>query len=209
MIFPCKFRHWCILAWVAAFTLIQTDIAGATLRFKVDPDRSVITFRVRELGITWVRGKFRPVSGHIILEDDSSRLTEIDIRVRVAGVDTGNMERDRYLKGPEFFHSDAFPWIRFKSSSIDRIDRHQFRIRGDLSFHGITRRIQIEATQTGAQADSKWERRSVFHTVFTVRRSEYGMKPIMGGLGDKVELTVNVAGTHKKLFLTPPVFDDK
>jgi polyisoprenoid-binding protein YceI len=200
----------CVIVSLSTIALWQPGDAISQELFNIDPQHSSITFRVKQFGITWIHGRFNQVSGNYSLLSTPDREAEIDIRVRVANIDSGDVERDQYLRGPEFFHAEAYPWIIFKSTSIEQVGSEAFTVIGNLSFHGVTRRIQIDANQTGLLDDPKGDRRSGFYAVFTIRRSDYGMKYLLGGMGDRVELTVGVEGVlRKKLILTPPVFDDK
>ena len=200
----------CVIVFLSTIALWQPGDAFSQELFNIDPQQSSITFRVKQFGITWIHGRFKQVSGRYSLQKASSQKAEIDIRAQVASIDSGNEARDLNLLGPEFFDAEAFPWITFKSRSIRQVEAQLFKIIGDLSLHGVTRRIQIDATQTVLRQDPNGDSRSGFYAVFTIRRSDYGMKYLLGGLGDRVELTVNVEGVRrKKLYLTPPGFDDR
>ena len=164
----------------------------------IDPDRSSIDFRVKHLGITFVYGRFRHVVGRYLAPSDGPGKADIDIGVRVADIDTGNAVRDGHLRGPDFFDAGKYPWIRFRSVSIESLDAQSFRVLGDLSLHGVTRRITVEASHTSSRADGQGHTRTGFQTKFTILRSDYGMKKMLGGVGDRVELTVRIEGVPQK-----------
>ena len=191
------FFHFIVVFGLLGFLVLILPKAGFPLdKFAIDPDRSYIVFRVKYLGITFVDGKFTHAMGRYISPNDESGKVEIDVRVRVMDIDTGNVARDERFQSPDFFHAEKYPWITFKSVSIVPLDAVSFRVAGDLSFHGVTRSIEMEAFKTGAGSDEQGQTRAGFQSTFTIRRSEYGMKKLMGGFGDQVELTVCVEGVR-------------
>jgi polyisoprenoid-binding protein YceI len=177
--------------------LILPNVGFPMGDFIIDPEHSSILFRVKHLGITFVSGRFNRATGRYVAPGGETGKAEIDIRVRIMDIDSGNAVRDEHLRSPEFFHAEKYPWITFKSVSIELLSAESFKVAGDLSFHGVTRRITIEAVKTGNREDGQAQIRTGFQATFTIRRSDYGMKHMLGGIGDRVELTVTVEGVRK------------
>jgi polyisoprenoid-binding protein YceI len=193
------FRRVILFGLLGFLVLSQPNTVLSMSDFAIDPDRSSIIFRVKHLGITFVYGRFNHVTGRYVSPNGGAEKAGIDIHARVAGIDTGNVIRDNHLRSPDFFHAEKYPWIRFTSVSIESLDAESFRVVGDLSFHGVTRRITVEAFHTGSREDAQGGSRTGFQTIFTISRSDYGMKYMLGGIGDRVELTVSVEGVQKPL----------
>lgn len=185
-----------VFGLLGVFGLAQPKAVFPLGEFAIDPDHSSIIFRVKHLGITFVYGRFNYTTGRYVAPNGKTGKAEIDIRVRVADIDTGNVIRDSHLQGPDFFHAEKYPWITFKSVSIEPLDTESFRVVGDLSLHGVTKRIIVEAFNTGSLEDVQGQSRAGFQTTFTIRRSDYGMKYMLGGVGDRVALTVSVEGVR-------------
>ena len=179
------------------FVLILPEVGFPMGDFIIDPEHSSIVFRVKHLGITFVSGRFNRAMGRYVSPSGETGKAEIDIRVRVLDINSGNAVRDEHLRSPDFFHAEKYPWITFKSVSIESLNADSFRVAGDLSFHGVTRRITIEALKTDNREDGQGQIRTGFQATFTIRRSDYGLKHMLGGIGDRVELTVNVEGVQK------------
>ena len=165
--------------------------------FIIDPEYSSIVFRVKYLGITFVSGRFNRAMGRYVSPGGETGKAELDIHVRVVDIDSGNAVRDDHLRSPDFFHAEKYPWITFKSESIASLNIASFEVAGVLSFHGVKKHITIEALKTGDREDEQGQIRTGFQATFTIRRSDYGMKHMLGGIGDRVELTVNVEGVQK------------
>ena len=184
----------CLLLGIIFLTLPKSGYPLGV--FIIDQERSHIVFRVKHLGITFVYGRFNRAVGRYVSPGAETGKAEIDLRVRVMDLDTGNAVRDAHLRGPDFFDAEKYPWITFKSVFIESLDTESLKLAGDLSFHGVTRRITIDALKTGVREDGQGRIRNGFQAKFIVRRSDYGMKRMLGGIGDRVELTVTVEGVQ-------------
>lgn len=192
----CFFRAVLMFGLVGFFTLTPPKAAFPLGEFIIDPDHSSIIFRVKHLGITFVYGRFNHATGHYAFQNSEFGTAEIDIRVKAMDIDTGNVVRDDDLRSPDFFHAEKYPWVTFKSVSIEPLVPESFKVTGDLSFHGVTNRIVIEAFKTGSREDLQGRFRTGFQATFSIRRSDYGMKYMLWGVGDQVELTVSVEGVQ-------------
>ena len=120
-----------------------------------------------------------------------------DIQVNVDTIDTHNEGRDKHLKSPEFFDAAKYPTIAFKSKSVKKTGESTFEATGDLTLHGETRPLTVKIERTGAGPGMKGEHRSALETTFDIKRSEFGMKTMIGPLGDDVRLNVSIEGVRE------------
>ena len=162
--------------------------------YRIDPAHSSVIFRVKHLGITFVYGRFNYAAGGYAFEDKDIENAFIELNVQATSIDTGNEERDQHLRGPDFFDVQSFPYISFKSVSIKKITDVLYEVTGNLSLHGVTREITVEAIKTGARKDLGTGQRTGFQTIFMIKRSDYGMNYMLGGVADDVQLVVSVEG---------------
>jgi polyisoprenoid-binding protein YceI len=115
-------------------------------RWSVDSSRSRVVFTVRKLGAGTVRGRFADAAGDLVVGGGHVSASG---SVRVAGVTTGNDERDAHLRAPGFFDAGAYPEITFASDSIVRGDDGRLRIRGNLTIRDRAREIELVASVIG------------------------------------------------------------
>ena len=121
-----------------------------------------------------------------------------EIQVNSQNVDTAVEKRDNHLRSPDFFNAAEYPAIHFKSTSVKKAGPDNYVIAGDLTLLGKTRPITVKARQTGEGKDPWGNYRRGFETVFTIKRSEFGMNFMMGGVSDEVQLTVSVEGVRQQ-----------
>jgi polyisoprenoid-binding protein YceI len=186
-----------LLAWLSSQMVLPCTAAASEI-YRIDPDHSAITFRVKHMGITFVFGRFNNMEGSYAFDDNVPENCFIDVRVKAEDIDTGNVKRDNHLRSPDFFDADNFPDIAFKSVFVKKLQESIYEVVGYMTLHGSTQFVTVEAAKTGDIQIPGGEVRTGFETTFTILRSDYGMKYMLGGVADKVELTVSVEGVKEK-----------
>ena len=185
---------------VCAALLIFTAVAPVNVPaafadvYKVDPTHTSIIFRVKHLGVAYVFGRFNGATGTFSYDQSVPSDTSIDIQVDTNNIDTNDDKRDKHLKSPDFFNAVQFPLITFKSSSVKRKDVDLLLVSGHLTIMGKTNPVTITVRRTGAGKDPWGNYRIGFESSFTIRRTDYGMNFMLGGVSDEVNLTVSVEG---------------
>ena len=165
--------------------------------YKIDDVHSSALFRVHHLGAGQFWGRFNTISGSMNFSAGGEP-TAFDISIATDSVDTGEPKLDGHLKSPDFFNSKEFPAMTFKSASVTKKADGNFEVAGDLSMHGVTKSITAALEVTGV-ADMGMGARAGVEAVFTVKRSDFGMKYGLekGTLGDSVRVVVSLEGTKR------------
>src|SRR5690606_4722562 len=118
------------------------DIPGYTVgTWKIDPAHSEVSFTVRHMVISKVRGRFTSFEGAITTAEDplaSSVTASIDL----ASVDTANAHRDEHLRGPDFLDAAEYPVMTYRSTGL-RSGGDGPVLDGELTLRGITRTVPL------------------------------------------------------------------
>jgi len=200
-------RH-CLIAIAAAAAVLlplltaqkaaeTTAPAGGAETYTIDPVHSNTWFRIRHLNISNFYGRFNETEGTIAINDADPAACSLDARVKVASVDTHNADRDQHLKSAEFFEVEKYPLIAFKSTAFRKVGEQMYEVKGDLTLHGVTRPLAVKLERTGSGPGMKGEYRAGFETTFEIKRSDFGMTQLLGGVGDDVRLIVSVEATRQ------------
>lgn len=184
-------------AIMCGLLVLFSSPATAAEVYKVDPVHSAITFRIKHLGISYVRGRFNHASGTITFDDKMPGKSSVKISVKVDDIDTFNSKRDKDLKSHNFFDAKKYPLISFKSETFEKIGDGTYEVGGQLNFHGVTRPLTVKVEYIGSGKDPWGGYRAGFETSFKVKRSDFGMTHMLGGVGDEVRLTVNIEGIRQ------------
>lgn len=190
-----------IISLVAVVTIgligLLTLPANAAETYKLDPDHTSIVFRVMHLGVGNVYGSFAGATGSLKYDENTPSNNSIEIQVSAANLYTAVEKRDNHLRSPDFFHTEKFPTITFKSTSARKIDNTSFEISGDLSLLDKTLPIRTRVVQTGQGKDPWGNFRRGFETTFTIKRSDFGMGFMLNAASDEVQVTVSLEGIRK------------
>ncbi len=99
--------------------------------WSIDPVHTDVSFTVRHMMVSKVRGKFHGVSGSIVLADDAFE-SEVTAEIDMASIDTGNAQRDEHIRSADFFEVTKYPKTTFRSTAV-RADGENFVVTGDLT----------------------------------------------------------------------------
>jgi polyisoprenoid-binding protein YceI len=186
-------RAWLVLI---GGMLLAAPLAQAADAFKVDTGHSNVIFRIKHLNAAWFYARFNEISGTFLLDNDDPSKSSIDIAVKAESVDTKMEKLNQHLRSADFFSAKEFPTISFKSTSIEKGEEGKLKATGNLTLHGVTKPITIDLEPTGPVSDPQGKQRAGFETIFTIKRSDYGMVFMSEMLGDEVRLIVSMEGTR-------------
>ena len=175
--------------------------------YMIDPDHSQVTFKVKHLAISTVTGRFDLLEGSysIDLEDlENIANSSVNMSIVASSINTNKKKRDDHLKSAEFLDVEKYPNITFKSKEIKNGDGNKFQIVGDLTIHGITKEVTLDAVYEGHVASDPWGfERTAFIASGEISRKDFGMtwnKALEAGgflVGDEVRITLEVEGIRK------------
>jgi polyisoprenoid-binding protein YceI len=174
-----------------------------TKTYALDPSHTTAEFVVRHLMITKVRGRFTSVAGTIEVPEGSSVPVSVDVSIDTASIDTREEQRDGHLKSVDFFEAEKYPKITFKSTGVDG-SGDAFKVRGDLTIHGVTREVVLDTTFEGRTIDPYGNERIGYEAHTKISRKDYGLGWNMaletGGVvvGDEVKIELNVEAIAQK-----------
>ena len=177
----------------ALVVLLVATFARAADTYKIDPVHAVVLYRVSHFDIGNAYGRFNEPTGTVMLDTADASKSSFTFEVDANKVDTGNPKRDQHLKSPDFFDVANFPKITFKSTSVKSSDGKAFEVTGDLNLHGVTKSVTFTINKTG-EADvsaMKMGYRTGWEAQVDLKRTDYGMKTMVGPVGDDVHLVIS------------------
>lgn len=184
------------LATTLSLTRRATAVTAAD-NYAVDPVHSCVVFRIKHLNCSNFYGRFNQVTGSFSLDADNPGNSKISVEVAASSIDTNNDARDKHLKSPEFFDVDKHAEIKFVSSGFKKAGDNKYDVEGDLTLHGVTKKITAPIEWVGNGKGMQGEARGGLEAVFTVKRSDFGITTMPQMLGDEVRLMVSLEGVKK------------
>jgi polyisoprenoid-binding protein YceI len=163
--------------------------AGA---FAADPGHTKITWSVNHFGFSTYVGQFSSVAASLKLDPKTLAATSLEATVQTGSIGTFNPALDTHLKSAEFLDVAKFPTATFKATSVKPTGERTADITGDLTLHGVTRPVVIQATfiRGGANPVDKTYRLG-FQGKTAIKRTEFGIKSYAPAIGDEVTLEID------------------
>jgi polyisoprenoid-binding protein YceI len=183
----------------AANTQIPGYIAGT---WDIDPVHSDISFTVRHMMVSKVRGRFATFSGEIITGEDITG-SVVNAAIDATSIDTGNEQRDGHVRSADFFDAGNHPEWTYRSQGV-RVDGDDIVVDGELTIKGVTRSVPLTLEVNGFGPDAFGGTRAGFSASTTINRSDFGVDiamPLDGGgvvLGEKVQINLEIQGVLRQ-----------
>ncbi len=177
----------------------QTTPQSVTSTWNIDAAHSVAEFKVKHMMISNVKGQFTRVSGVLTLDEADVAHSKVEATIEAASITTGDAQRDGHLKTAEFLDVEKFPALSFKSDRIAQTSAGELTVEGDLTIHGVTRRVQFHVEGPTAPGKDPWGNTRVAISATTkINRKDFGLTwnatLETGGflVGDEVTITLDV-----------------
>jgi polyisoprenoid-binding protein YceI len=186
----------------SATQTIASSLALTPGRWPIDPNHSAITFSIRFLGLSTVRGRFRMFDVALDVGPSGSEF-EVEASIDLASIDTGRPRRDAHLRTADFFHVDEHPRMTFRSTRIESVGG-SYTMTGHLTLKGVTRAVTLEVKPNGLAASPDGRTRFGLSATGELRRTDldFSLKPL--GL-DRLVLADKVAFELDMRFVRPSV----
>ncbi len=174
-------------------TLHPQYLAGV---WKLDPTHSEISFSVRHLAISKVRGTFETFDVTIVTTDDPQQTT-IEATVDVASVNTNQKDRDQHLRTSDFFLVEQYPTMTFTSTGFAGT-ADGFSVTGDLTLRGVTKSVTLTGEFGGVVTDGYGQTKAGASATTKINRHDFGISwnaaLEAGGftLGDEVTISLEI-----------------
>jgi len=177
-----------------------------------EPGHSAAEFCCRHMMVTWVRGHFKNLKGRLDFDPAAPALASVQTDIESSSLWTGEPERDAHLRSSDFLDVSQYPKIRFTSRSVDVLTPHEFRVTGDLTIKGVSKRVALKTQYYGQWETPFWDGgvdkgpmlRAGFYATVTINRHDFGVDwnaaLDRGGVvvGDDVYIILDVEAIRKK-----------
>ncbi len=141
--------------------------------FALDPAHSHVAFSVRHM-MGKVRGRFASFSGTVTIADEPVA-SSVDVAIDVGSIDTGDEQRDGHLRSPDFFDTESYPNMTYRSTGLTPKGDGRYRVEGDLTIKGVTRPVPLDLTFEGVGVDPWGNQRLGFSATAEIDREEFGL----------------------------------
>ncbi len=171
-------------------TLPQTPIKGQA--YTLDPLHTYVLWHIDHFGFSRPSGKWM-VNGVLDWDSKNPKNSTVNIIINLADIVTGIAELDKHLKGKLFFDVEHFPTATFVSDKIELKGKEITKVHGLLTLHGISKPVVLTVKLNKQDVNPITQKPTIgFSAYTTLKRSDFGIKAMLPGVGD--EVTIEIEG---------------
>ncbi|MET4922319.1 YceI family protein [Streptomyces sp. PSRA5] len=142
--------------------------------WNLDPAHSSVAAVAQHLGISSVRGRFTEFGGRIEIAAVPEH-SRVDAVIDATSIDTGNGMRDKHLRSQDFLDVARYPEITYHSTGVSQSGPDRWSVRGELSLHGVVRKVALDLSYLGTGPDPWGGVRAAFRATTELRREDFAM----------------------------------
>lgn len=169
------------------------------MAWNIDPTHSQVTFSVKHMMVSTVRGNFKVFGGKMEIDEANPANSWVEAEADASSIDTHDANRDKHLRSPDFFDAESYPTITFKSKKVEPVSNDEFRVLGDLTIHGVTQEVPFTAEYSGQVKDAYGKQRAGLVAKTAINRKDFGLhwnSALEAGgvaVSDKVNIEIDLA----------------
>lgn len=181
-----------------ATTLFLVGAVNAA-EYKIDTKgaHAFINFKIQHLGYSWLTGRFNEFEGTFNYDADKPNDSKITVEINPASIDSNHAERDKHLRSDDFLDVDKFGKAKFVSTKITDKGNGKLEVVGDLTLHGVTKSITIDAKKIGEGKDPWGGYRAGFSGKTTLGLKDFGIPERLGPASTEVHMSLHIEGIRQ------------
>ena len=194
------------LKYLAVAGLLGAAISAqaAPVTYKLDPNHTMVLFSWNHFGYSNPTADIGLGEGQVVFDEQHPAQSSVEVTLPLARLDTHVEALSTHLKEADFFDATKYPVITFKSSKVEPLGGHKFKVSGELTVHGVTRPIVLDATLNKVGPHQMSKVQSIgFDATATLKRSDFGVGAYVPNVSDEVHVRITTEGSVPKADATP------
>jgi polyisoprenoid-binding protein YceI len=181
-------------------------------KYNIDSAHTAVNFKVKHLVIATVNGRFDKFEGTVEFDEKIKKLSAAEVKVDVDSVDTNEADRDKHLRGADFFGTrkedgsivEEKRWMIFKMKKVNEKGGKPATVEGDLTLNGFTKPFTLNVDYKGATSDPWGNEKIIFTATGKIARKDFGItwnkKLDKGGvtIGEDVDVIIEGEANKEK-----------
>jgi len=156
-----------------------------------------IQFKIKHLGYSWLLGRFNKFDGNFSYDEKAPSKSKVSITIEMKSIDSNHAERDKHLRSDKYLAVNKFPTAKFVSTSFTETKDGKAILKGDLTLHGVTKPVTLNAEHIGHGPDPWGGNRRGFAATTTLTLKDFDLNFNLGPAAKTVELFISVEGIEK------------
>ena len=156
-----------------------------------------IQFKIKHLGFSWLLGRFDTFSGNFTVDKDKIENSSVKVDIDVASVNSNHAERDKHLRGEDFFDVAKYPQASFASTKVTKTGDNTADIEGNLTLKGVTKPVTLKAVYIGSGDDPWGNYRAGFEATTEIVLKDFGIDYNLGPSATSAQIYISAEGIRQ------------
>jgi polyisoprenoid-binding protein YceI len=163
--------------------------------YVLDAAHKRVGFVARHLMVAKVRGQFAEATATVTIGEDPLQ-SSVSASINTHSIETGQADRDNHLRSGDFFESEKYPTMDFRSTGIKSHSGAEFVLDGELTIKDITKPVELKVEFDGAAVNGYGKSLFAFTATTEIDREDWGLTwnaALEGGgvmVGKKVKIEI-------------------
>ena len=143
--------------------------------WELDPTHSELTFKVKHLMISNVKGEFRNFNATVESNGEDFSNAQVSATIDAGSIDTNHADRDKHLKSADFFDAEQHNQITFESTELTKLDEDNYQLKGMLGMKGGKKEVVLDVDFGGFMKDPYGNEKAGFSISGKINRKDWGL----------------------------------
>ena len=189
------FRHLVMAGLLGAAVSAQ----AAPVTYQLDPGHTMVLFSWNHFGYSNPTADLGLGEGTLVFDEQHPAQSSVQVTLPLDRLDTHVPALDEHLKKPDFFDAAKYPTVTFKSTAVQPLGGNKFKVTGDLTVHGVTRPIVLDATLNKVGPHPMSKAQSIgFDATASLKRSDFGVGAYVPNVSDDITIRITTEGSVPK-----------
>jgi polyisoprenoid-binding protein YceI len=189
------------LKYLALAGLLGAAVSAqaAPVTYKLDPGHTMVLFSWNHFGYSNPVADFGLGEGTLVFDEQHPAQSSVEVTLPLANLDTHVPALDKHLKEADFFDADKYPTVTFKSTKVQPLGGHKFKVTGDLTVHGVTKPVVLDATLNKVGPHPMTKAQAIgFDATTTLKRADFGVGAYVPNVSDEITIRITTEGEVPK-----------
>jgi polyisoprenoid-binding protein YceI len=183
---------------------VSVSVQAAPVTYKLDPNHTMVLFSWNHFGYSNPTADFGLGEGTLVFDEQHPAQSSVEVTLPLANLDTHVPALDKHLKEADFFDADKYATVTFKSTKVQPVGARKFKVTGDLTVHGVTRPVVLDATLNKVGPHPMTKAQAIgFDATATLKRSDFGIGAYVPNVSDEIKIRITTEGAVPKADAAP------
>jgi polyisoprenoid-binding protein YceI len=177
--------------FLLALGFASVSAYAAPVAYTIDSTHTQTIFSWNHLGFSNPTANFDKIEGVINYDAEDITKSSVEVTIATDSINSHVAKFDDHLKSDDFFDVSKFPTATFKSTKVEKGAGETFKVTGDLTIHGVTKSVTIDAKLNGAGEHPMRKSPAIgFDGSVTIKRSDFGLGKNVPYVSDDVKIQI-------------------